>query len=89
MDELGTQTSIISHCRKITSNRFRGSAEERLEKIEKQVARWNLLELLEKHPELKELFEMIIDICGGGESDEAERPAIEAGDEIVHGWAQR
>jgi hypothetical protein len=94
----GHPTSTISHCRKVTSNRFRGSAEERLEKIEKQVARWNLLELLEKHPELKERFEMILDIVENvsGEvekADEAERRAIEAvrqlGNEIVHGWAQR
>jgi hypothetical protein len=72
--------------------------EERLEKIETQVGKRNLLERLEKHPELKERFEMIVDIVENvsGEvekADEAERRAIEAvrqlGNEIVHGWAQR
>jgi hypothetical protein len=72
--------------------------EERLEKIETQVGERNLLERLEKHPELKERFKMILDIVENvsGEvekADEAERRAIEAvrqlGNEIVHGWAQR
>ena len=72
--------------------------EERLDKIETQVGRRDLLERLEKHPELKERFEMIMDIVENvsGEvekADEAERRAIEAvrqlGNEIVHGWAQR
>jgi len=68
--------------------------EERLDKIETQVGRRDLLERLEKHPELKERFEMIMDIVENvsGEvekADEAERRAIEAvrqlGNEIVHG----
>lgn len=72
--------------------------EERLEKSERQVGRQNLLERLEKHPELKERFEMIMDLVENvsGEvekADEAERRAIEAvrqlGNEILLGWAQR
>ncbi len=72
--------------------------EEHLEKIETQVGRRNLSERLEKHPELKERFEMIMDIVENvsGEvekADEAERRAIEAvrqlGNEILLGWAQR
>ncbi|PYX84929.1 MAG: hypothetical protein DMG70_05215 [Acidobacteria bacterium] len=55
-------------------------------------------ERLEKHPELKERFERIMDIVENvsGEvekADEAERRAIEAvrqlGNEILLGWAQR
>src|SRR5438309_9388577 len=57
--------------------------EERLEKSARQVGRRNLSERLEKHPELKERFEMIMDIVENvsGEvekADEAERRAIEA-----------
>jgi hypothetical protein len=72
--------------------------EKRLEQIETQVGRRNLLERLEKHPELKERFEMILDIVENAsadveKADEAERRAIEAvrqlGNEIVQGWAQR
>jgi len=72
--------------------------EKRLEQIETQVGRRHLLERLEKHPELVERFEMILDIvenvAGDVEkADEAERRAIEAvrqlGNEIVQGWAQR
>ena len=71
---------------------------ERFEKVEAEVARRNLLERLEKHPELKERFEMIVDIVDNAagdveKADEAERRAIEAvrqlGNEIVQGWAQR
>jgi hypothetical protein len=71
---------------------------ERLEKIGAPVARRNLLERLEKHPELKERFEMIVDIVENAagdveKADEAERRAIEAvrqlGNEIVQGWAER
>lgn len=71
---------------------------ERLEKIGAPVARRNLLERLEKHRELKERFEMIVDIVENAagdveKADEAERRAIEAvrqlGNEIVQGWAQR
>ncbi len=71
--------------------------EKRLEQIETQVGRRNLLERLEKHPELKERFEMIVDIVENAagdveKADEAERRAIEAvrqlGNEIVQGWAQ-
>jgi hypothetical protein len=56
------------------------------------------LERLEGHPELKERFEMILDIVENAsgdveKADEAERRAIEAvrqlGHEIVQGWAQR
>ena len=55
-------------------------------------------ERLEKHPELKERFERIMDIVENvsGEvekANEAERRAIEAvrqlGNEILLGWAQR
>ena len=70
---------------------------ERFGKIEGQVGgKRNLLERLEKHPELKERFEMIVDIVENAagdveKADEAERRAIEAvrqlGNEIVHGWA--
>lgn len=72
--------------------------EKRLEPIETQVERRNLSERLEQHPELKERFEMILDIVENTsgdleKADEAERRAIEAvrqlGDEIVQGWAQR
>jgi len=72
--------------------------EKRLERIETQIGRRNLLERLEKHPELKERFEMILDIVENAsgdveKADEAERRAIEAvrqlGNEIVQGWAQR
>ena len=72
--------------------------EKRLEEIEKQVGERNLLERLEKHPELKERFEMILDIVENTsgdveKADEAERRAIEAvrqlGNEILQGWAQR
>jgi len=72
--------------------------EKRLERIETQIGRRNLLEQLEKHPELKERFEMILDIVENAsgdveKADEAERRAIEAvrqlGNEIVQGWAQR
>jgi hypothetical protein len=72
--------------------------EKRLEQIETQVERRNLLERLEKHPELMERFEMILDIVENAagdveKADEAERRAIEAvrqlGNEIVQGWAQR
>lgn len=72
--------------------------EKRLEQIETQVGRRNLLERLEQHPELKERFEMILDIVENAsgdveKADEAERRAIEAvrqlGNEIVQGWAQR
>jgi hypothetical protein len=72
--------------------------EERLEKSARQVGRQNLSEPLEKHPELKERFEMILDIVENvsGEvekADEAERRAIQAvrqlGNEILLGWAQR
>jgi hypothetical protein len=72
--------------------------EEPVERIETQAGRRSLLERLEKHPELKERFEMILDIVenvsGNVEkADEAERRAIEAvrqlGNEIVQGWAQR
>lgn len=71
---------------------------ERLEKIGAPVARRNLLERLEKHPELKERFEMIVDIVENAagdveKADEAERRAIKAvrqlGNEIVQGWAER
>ena len=71
---------------------------ERFEKVETQVGKRNLLERIEKHPELKERFEMILDIVenASGEvekADEAERRASEAvrqlGNEIVQGWAQR
>ena len=71
---------------------------ERLEKIETQIGRRNLLEWLDKHPELKERFEMILDIVENAtgdveKADEAERRAIEMvrqlGNEIVQGWAQR
>ena len=71
---------------------------ERFEKIEGQVGRKrNLSERLEKHPELKERFEMILDIVENAagdveKADEAERRAIEAvrqlGNEIVQGWAE-
>jgi hypothetical protein len=72
--------------------------EKRLEHIETPVGRRNLLERLETHPELKERFEMILDIVENAsgdveKADEAERRAIEAvrqlGNEIVQGWAQR
>jgi len=72
--------------------------EKRLERIETQIGRRNLLERLEKHPELKERFEMILDIVENAsgdveKADEAERRAIEAvrqlGNEIAQGWAQR
>lgn len=72
--------------------------EKRLEPIETQVERRNLSERLEQHPELKERFEMILDIVENTsgdveKADEAERRAIEAvrqlGNEIVQGWAQR
>ena len=72
--------------------------EKRLEQIETQVGRRNLLERLENHPELKERFEMIVDIVENAsgdveKADEAEGRAIEAvrqlGNEIVQGWAQR
>jgi hypothetical protein len=71
---------------------------ERSEKVERQIERRNLLERLERHPDLKERFEMILDIVenAGGDVEkaaEAERRAIEAvrqlGNEIVQGWAQR
>src|SRR6266705_1709365 len=71
---------------------------DRFEKVETQIGRRNLLERLEKHPELKERFEMIVDIVENAagdveKADEAERRAIEAvrqlGNEIVQGWAQR
>jgi len=71
---------------------------ESSEKFETQIGRRNLLERLEKHPELKERFEMILDIVENAagdveKADEAERRAIEAvrqlGNEIVQGWAQR
>ena len=71
---------------------------ERLGKVETQIRRRRLMERLEKHPELEERFEMILDIVENtaGEvekADEAERRAIEAvrqlGNEIVQGWAQR
>ena len=72
--------------------------EKRLEEIERRIRRRNLLERLEKHPELEERFEMILDIVENAsgdveKADEAERRAIEAvrqlGNEIVQGWAQR
>ena len=72
--------------------------EKRLERIETQVGRRNLLQRLENHPELEERFEMILDIVENAsgdveKADEAERLAIEAvrqlGNEIVQGWAQR
>jgi hypothetical protein len=72
--------------------------EKRFEEIERQVGERNLLERLEKHPELKERFKMILDIVENTsgdveKADEAERRAIEAvrqlGNEIVQGWAQR
>lgn len=72
--------------------------EKRLEPLETQVGRRNLSERLEQHPELKERFEMILDIVENTsgdveKADEAERRAIEAvrqlGNEIVQGWAQR
>ena len=72
--------------------------EEHFEESARQVGRRNLLERLEKHPELKERFERILDIVENvsGEvekADEAERRAIEAvrqlGNEILLGWAQR
>ena len=72
--------------------------EKRLEQIETQAGRRNLLERLEKHPQLKERFERIMDIVENvsGEvekANEAERRAIEAvrqlGNEILLGWAQR
>ena len=72
--------------------------EKRLEAIERQVGERNLLERLEKHPELKERFAMILDIVENAsgdveKADEAERRAIEAvrqlGQEILQGWAQR
>lgn len=72
---------------------------ERFEKIEGRVERKrSVAERLDKHPELKERFEMILDIVEnvGGDvekADEAERRAIEAvrqlGNEIVQGWAER
>src|SRR6266571_2128767 len=72
--------------------------ERRLEQIATQVGKRRLLERLEKHPELMERFEMILDIVENAagdveKADEAERRAIEAvrqlGNEIVQGWAQR
>ena len=72
--------------------------EKRMEEIETRIRRRNLLERLEKHPELEERFEMILDIVENAsgdveKADEAERRAIEAvrqlGNEIVQGWAQR
>ena len=56
------------------------------------------MERLEEHPELRQRFEMILDIvenvAGDVEkADEAERRTIEAvrqlGNETVHAWAQR
>lgn len=66
--------------------------------FERQSGKRNLLERLERQPELKERFEMILDIVENAagdveKADEAERRAIEAvrqlGNEIVQGWAQR
>lgn len=57
----------------------------------------SLIERLEKHPELEQRFEMILDIvenvAGDVEkADEAERRTIDAvrqlGHEVVQGWAQ-
>ena len=71
---------------------------ERLEKGEPQVGNQDLSKRLEKHPELKERFKMILDIVENAagdveKADEAERRAIEAvrqlGNEIVQGWAER
>ena len=73
--------------------------EDSAKKIEMRAPRGrSLTERLEEHPELRQRFEMILDIVEntGGDvekANEAERRAIEAvrqlGNEIVHGWAQR
>ena len=73
-----------------------GNSAERIEGEAKR--KRSLAERLEKHPELKERVEMILDIVENTAGDvekanEAERRAIETvrqlGNEIVQGWAQR
>jgi hypothetical protein len=73
-----------------------GDSAERIEQRARK--KRSLIERLEEHPELRERFEMILDIVDNVDgdvekADEAERRAIEAlrqlGNEVVQDWAQR
>ena len=73
--------------------------EDSADRIERQANRKrSLMERLEEHPELRQRFEMILEIVENAtgdveKADEAERRTIEAvrqlGNETVQAWAQR